>query len=53
MVLGSMDHGFAGNIGFSNILHAELMVVYHGLVLVWGWILKSFYVILILRQLLN
>jgi ribonuclease HI len=25
-----------GNIGFSNILHAELLVVYHGLVLAWG-----------------
>jgi hypothetical protein len=27
--------GFAGNIGFSNILHAELLAVYHGLRLAW------------------
>ncbi|KAK2421190.1 hypothetical protein QL285_031846 [Trifolium repens] len=34
-------HGFAGNIGFSNILHAKLMVVYHGLVLAWGLGIKE------------
>jgi len=28
-------HGFAGNIGFSNILHAELLSVYHGLRMAW------------------
>ncbi|MCI31244.1 ribonuclease H protein, partial [Trifolium medium] len=25
----------AGNVGFSNILHAELLAVYHGLILAW------------------
>jgi hypothetical protein len=41
MVLESMDHSFAGNIGFSNILHAEFMLVYHDLVLVWGLDIKE------------
>jgi ribonuclease HI len=27
--------GFVGNIGFSNILHAELLGVYYGLAMVW------------------
>jgi hypothetical protein len=30
---GVWVHDFAGNIGFSNILHAELLAVYHGLIL--------------------
>ncbi|CAJ2654735.1 unnamed protein product [Trifolium pratense] len=28
-------HGFAGNIGFSNILHVELLTIYYGLVMAW------------------
>ena len=28
---GAWIRGFARNIGFSNILHAELMAMYHGL----------------------
>jgi hypothetical protein len=32
---GAWVHGFAGNIGFSNILHAELLAVYHGITLAW------------------
>ena len=32
---GAWIHGFAGNIGFSNILHAELLLVYHGLRIAW------------------
>lgn len=32
---GAWYCGFAGNIGFSNILHAELLAVYHGLRLAW------------------
>jgi ribonuclease HI len=38
---GMWVHGYTGNIGFSNILHAELMVVYHGLVLAWGLDIKE------------
>ncbi|GAU24184.1 hypothetical protein TSUD_84190 [Trifolium subterraneum] len=34
-------HGFAGNIGFSNILHAELLAMYHGLVLAWKLNIKD------------
>ncbi|PNY00019.1 ribonuclease H [Trifolium pratense] len=30
-------HGFAGNINFSNILHAELLAIYYGLVMAWGF----------------
>ncbi|KAK2458793.1 hypothetical protein QL285_005909 [Trifolium repens] len=30
---GAWVHGFSGNIGFSNILHAELLALYHGLLL--------------------
>lgn len=26
---------FAGNIGFSNILHVELLAIYHGLRIAW------------------
>ncbi|MCH83631.1 ribonuclease H protein [Trifolium medium] len=29
---GAWIHGFAGNIGFSNILHAELFAVYHAII---------------------
>jgi hypothetical protein len=32
---GAWAHGFAGNIEFFNILHAELLEVYHVLVLAW------------------
>ncbi|XP_045810074.1 uncharacterized protein LOC123904450 [Trifolium pratense] len=32
---GAWVRGFAGNIGFSNILHVELLAMYHGLNLVW------------------
>jgi len=32
---GSWIHGFAGNIGFSNILYAELLAMYHGLRFAW------------------
>jgi len=32
---GVWFHGFAGNIGFSNILHAELLAVYHKLIMAW------------------
>jgi ribonuclease HI len=32
---GAWVHGFAGNIGFSNILHAELLALYHGLLHAW------------------
>ncbi|MCI41372.1 ribonuclease H protein, partial [Trifolium medium] len=38
---GAWVHGFAGNIGISNILHVELLVVYHGLVLAWGLDIKE------------
>ncbi|MCH85317.1 ribonuclease H protein, partial [Trifolium medium] len=32
---------FAGNIGFSNILHAELLTMYHGLNLAWELDIKD------------
>lgn len=32
---GAWIQGFAENIGFSNILHAELLGVYYGLVMAW------------------
>jgi len=32
---GAWIHGFAENIGFSNILHAELLTIYHGLRMAW------------------
>jgi ribonuclease HI len=35
-------HDFVGNMGFSNILHAELLAVYHGLVLAGGLEIKEF-----------
>ncbi|CAL5206665.1 unnamed protein product [Lathyrus oleraceus] len=28
-------YDFAGNIGYFNILHPELMMLYHGLCMVW------------------
>ncbi|CAJ2652542.1 unnamed protein product [Trifolium pratense] len=34
---GVWVHGFVGNIGFSNILHAELLAIYYGLVLAWDF----------------
>jgi ribonuclease HI len=39
--VGAWVHSFVGNIGFSNILHAELLEVYHGLVLAWGLEIKE------------
>jgi hypothetical protein len=38
---GAWVHGFVSNIGFSNILHAVLLAVYHGLVLAWGLEIKE------------
>ncbi|KAK2446854.1 hypothetical protein QL285_017603 [Trifolium repens] len=38
---GAWVHDFAGNIGFSNVLHVELLVVYHGLVLTWELDIKD------------
>ncbi|GAU47648.1 hypothetical protein TSUD_27720 [Trifolium subterraneum] len=38
---GAWAHGFVGNIGFSNILHAELMALYHGLLLAWQLNIKE------------
>ncbi|PNX65848.1 ribonuclease H, partial [Trifolium pratense] len=38
---GAWEHSFAGNIGLSNILHAELLTVYHGLVLAWELDIKE------------
>jgi len=32
---GAWIQGFIGNIGFSNILHAELLGVYYGLAMAW------------------
>ncbi|KAK2439291.1 hypothetical protein QL285_023974 [Trifolium repens] len=34
-------YGFAENIDFSNILHAELLTVYHGLSLAWELDIKD------------
>jgi hypothetical protein len=34
-------HSFAGNIGFSDILHAKLLAVYHGLMLAWELDIKE------------
>ncbi|MCI41164.1 ribonuclease H protein, partial [Trifolium medium] len=38
---GAWVQGFAGNIGFSNILHAELLAVYHDLALAWELDIKE------------
>ncbi|GAU48622.1 hypothetical protein TSUD_133530 [Trifolium subterraneum] len=38
---GAWAHGFAGNIGFSNILHPELMALYRGLLLAWQLNIKE------------
>lgn len=32
---GAWFCGFVGNIGYSNILHAELLELYHGLIMAW------------------
>ncbi|KAK2425361.1 hypothetical protein QL285_035613 [Trifolium repens] len=32
---GAWVHGFYGNLGVTNILHAELMAIYKGLLLAW------------------
>lgn len=33
--VGAWVQGFAGNIGISNILHAELLAIFHGLKMAW------------------
>jgi ribonuclease HI len=38
---GAWMHGFAGNIEFSNILHVELLAMYHGLTLAWELDIKD------------
>ncbi|GAU41733.1 hypothetical protein TSUD_349940 [Trifolium subterraneum] len=38
---GAWAHGFAGNICFSNILHVELMALYHGILLAWQLNIKE------------
>jgi hypothetical protein len=38
---GVRVHGFASNIRFSNILHAKLLAMYHGLVLAWELNIKE------------
>jgi ribonuclease HI len=38
---GAWIHGFVDNIGYSKILHTELLVVYHGLILAWGLDVKE------------
>ncbi|GAU20525.1 hypothetical protein TSUD_130830 [Trifolium subterraneum] len=32
---GAWIHGFFGNLGVTNVLHAELMAIYKGLLLAW------------------
>jgi ribonuclease HI len=38
---GAWVQGFVGNIGFSNILHAELLAVYYGLTMAWELDIKE------------
>ncbi|PNY06668.1 ribonuclease H [Trifolium pratense] len=38
---GAWIHGFFGNIGVTNILHAELMAIYRGLLLAWDLNIKD------------
>jgi ribonuclease HI len=38
---GAWVHGFYGNLGVSNILHAELMAIYKGLLLAWEMNIKE------------
>ncbi|KAK2405415.1 hypothetical protein QL285_054655 [Trifolium repens] len=38
---GAWVHGFYGNLGVSNILHAELMAIYKGLLLAWELDIKE------------
>jgi ribonuclease HI len=38
---GAWVHGFFGNLGFTNILHAELMAIYKGLLLAWEMNIKD------------
>jgi ribonuclease HI len=38
---GVWVHGFFGNLGVTNILHAELMAIYKGLLLVWELDIKD------------
>jgi hypothetical protein len=38
---GAWVQGFVGNIGFSNILHVELLAVYYGLAMAWELDIKE------------
>jgi ribonuclease HI len=38
---GAWVHGFFGNLGVTNILHAELMAIYKGLLLAWDMNIKE------------
>jgi ribonuclease HI len=38
---GGWVHGFFGNLGHTNILHAELMAIYKGLLLAWDLNIKD------------
>ncbi|GAU35137.1 hypothetical protein TSUD_394630 [Trifolium subterraneum] len=38
---GACVHGFFGNLGVTNILHAELMAIYKGLLLAWELNIKD------------
>ncbi|GAU30888.1 hypothetical protein TSUD_15740 [Trifolium subterraneum] len=38
---GAWVHGFFGNLGFTNILHAELLTIYKGLLLAWELNIKD------------
>ncbi|MCH79684.1 RNA-directed DNA polymerase (Reverse transcriptase) [Trifolium medium] len=38
---GAWVHGFFGNLGVTNILHAELMAIYKGLLLAWELNIKD------------
>ncbi|GAU35482.1 hypothetical protein TSUD_384370 [Trifolium subterraneum] len=38
---GAWVHGFFGNLGVTNILHAELMAIYKGLLLAWDLNVKD------------
>jgi hypothetical protein len=38
---GAWVHGFFGNLGFTNILHAELMAIYKGLLIAWELDIKD------------
>jgi ribonuclease HI len=38
---GAWVNGFFGNLGVTNILHAELMTIYKGLLLAWELDIKD------------